>query len=165
QFRIHSEIAREEGPYKVSIHSGSDKFSLYPVIARESLGPIHLKTSGTSYLEALRVVARKAPDLFRKIARKCGEVFEEQRASYHIHATLADLPDLDQVSDGELEARFLAWPDADAVRQILHVCFGVVLSEEAGFAGRIKAIVSDHGEEYAEVLAAHLTRHLAVFGA
>lgn len=165
QFRIHSEIAREEGPYKVSIHSGSDKFSLYPVIARESLGPIHLKTSGTSYLEALRVVARKAPDLFRKIARKCGEVFEEQRASYHIHATLADLPDLDQVSDGELEARFLAWPDADAVRQILHVCFGVVLSEEAGFAGRIKAIVSDHGEEYAEVLSGHLARHLAVFGA
>ena len=45
------------GPYKLSVHSGSDKFSAYPAIAEATGGVLHLKTAGTSYLEALRAVA------------------------------------------------------------------------------------------------------------
>ncbi len=32
-FEIHAEIARALGPYKLSLHSGSDKYSTYPLIA------------------------------------------------------------------------------------------------------------------------------------
>lgn len=32
--RLHVEIARHCGPYKISVHSGSDKFAVYPVIGR-----------------------------------------------------------------------------------------------------------------------------------
>ena len=48
------------GPYKLSLHSGSDKFSVYPIVARLTAGTggpgplVHVKTAGTSYLEALQ---------------------------------------------------------------------------------------------------------------
>ncbi len=54
----HAAIARVLGPYKLSIHSGSDKFSVYPIFARHAGELVHLKTAGTSYLEALRAIAR-----------------------------------------------------------------------------------------------------------
>ena len=54
----HAAIAELLGPYKLSLHSGSDKISMYPALARATRGKFHVKTAGTSYLEALRVVAR-----------------------------------------------------------------------------------------------------------
>src|SRR5580700_7236301 len=54
----HTAIARLLGPYKMSLHSGSDKLSIYPSLARATGGLFHVKTAGTSYLEAVRVVAR-----------------------------------------------------------------------------------------------------------
>jgi hypothetical protein len=59
--QTHAEIARALGPYKLSLHSGSDKFSIYPLICEVAQGQVHLKTAGTSYVEALRVVAQEAP--------------------------------------------------------------------------------------------------------
>ena len=60
--RDHAAIAELLGPYKLSLHSGSDKLSMYPALARATKGRFHVKTAGTSYLEALRVVARHEPD-------------------------------------------------------------------------------------------------------
>src|SRR5918992_150583 len=57
---VHAAIARTvspDGPYKVSLHSGSDKFSIYPALVRQTRGLAHLKTAGTSYLVALGAVA------------------------------------------------------------------------------------------------------------
>ena len=54
---IHAAIARQFGPYKLSLHSGSDKFSIYSIFMEETRGLAHLKTAGTSYLEALRTIA------------------------------------------------------------------------------------------------------------
>ena len=53
----HAAIADLLGPYKLSLHSGSDKLSIYTMFARQTKGRFHVKTAGTSYLEALRVVA------------------------------------------------------------------------------------------------------------
>ena len=36
--------------YKLSLHSGSDKLSIYPALARLTHGRFHVKTAGTSYL-------------------------------------------------------------------------------------------------------------------
>ncbi|HSO24897.1 MAG TPA: tagaturonate epimerase family protein, partial [Chondromyces sp.] len=73
EFARHAQVARTLGPYKLSLHSGSDKFSIYPIAARLAAGGpgrgplVHLKTAGTSYLEALRTVAAAEPELFREI--------------------------------------------------------------------------------------------------
>jgi hypothetical protein len=54
----HAEIIRYFGDgYKLSLHTGSDKFTVYPLAARHARGLVHLKTAGTSYLEALRLAA------------------------------------------------------------------------------------------------------------
>ncbi len=164
--RIHAAIARQEGPYKLSVHSGSDKFALYPSIARLTGGQVHLKTSGTSYLEGLRIAARRDPSLFRGIAAFCAIVYEEQRKSYHIKATLEEFPDPYRVADGDLERIYVTYPGADSPRQILHVCFGAVLNAEGGrrFAEPLKALLQGARKEYAEVLAHHMGKHLVVFG-
>lgn len=43
-----AKVARAFGPYKLSHHSGSDKFSIYPTFAAAARGMLHLKTAGTS---------------------------------------------------------------------------------------------------------------------
>src|SRR5512139_1947220 len=83
-FAGHAAIARHFGPYKLSLHSGSDKFSIYPIAARLTNGLIHLKTAGTSYLEALRTVAAVDVDLFREIYLFAREHFDTDKVSYHV---------------------------------------------------------------------------------
>jgi tagaturonate epimerase len=63
----HAAVTAHFGTYKLSLHSGSDKFSVYPLISKHWGERIHVKTAGTSYLEALRVLAKHEPDLFSKI--------------------------------------------------------------------------------------------------
>jgi hypothetical protein len=46
--RDHQAIAELLGPYKLSLHSGSDKLSIYPSLARATGGRFHVKTAGTS---------------------------------------------------------------------------------------------------------------------
>ena len=95
----HAEIARVLGPYKLSLHSGSDKFSVYPLIAEATRGALHLKTAGTSYLEALRVIATENPELFKRILELAHERFERDRKSYHLSCEPSRVPTSSQVSD------------------------------------------------------------------
>ncbi|MCA9976437.1 MAG: hypothetical protein KC413_11825, partial [Anaerolineales bacterium] len=46
----HAAIMHHFDAYKLSIHTGSDKFSIYRVINRYANGRVHVKTAGTSYL-------------------------------------------------------------------------------------------------------------------
>jgi hypothetical protein len=66
-FARHLAVSKTYGPYKLSLHSGSDKFSVYPIAARVAGELVHLKTAGTSYLEALRAIAKVNPGLFREV--------------------------------------------------------------------------------------------------
>ncbi|HEX6034948.1 MAG TPA: tagaturonate epimerase family protein, partial [Anaerolineales bacterium] len=63
----HAAVTAHFGTYKLSLHSGSDKFSVYPLIVKYWGERIHVKTAGTSYLEGLRVLAKHEPTLFLKI--------------------------------------------------------------------------------------------------
>ena len=163
-FRVHAAIARVFGPYKLSLHSGSDKFSLYEIAAEHARGLIHLKTAGTSYLEALRAIARVSPDLFRSIYTFSRDRYEEDRASYHVSAAVASAPEPRAVPDGDLPSLL---EDFHA-RQILHVTFGSVLTARQAdgvplFAGHIRAILQAHPEAYANCLERHFVRHLRPF--
>jgi hypothetical protein len=120
----HAAIAREFGPYKLSLHSGSDKFSIYGIAAQQTRGLVHLKTAGTSYLEALRTIAALEVDFFREIYSFARERYDTDKASYHVSAELGRAPLPDEVSD---------WPallDQFDAREILHVTFGSVLTDK-----------------------------------
>jgi hypothetical protein len=161
---VHAAIARAFGPYKISLHSGSDKFSIYDVLAAETRGLVHLKTAGTSYLEALRAVAQVSPGLFREVYKFSRGRYLEDRASYHVSADLGRTPAPDDVADADLGGLL----DDFDVRQVLHVTFGSVLTSRAPdgalrFAPSILALLRQHPEAYAACLERHFARHLQPF--
>ena len=165
--RQHVAVAQYCGPYKISVHSGSDKFSLYPILGRICGNLLHVKTAGTSYLEALRVVARKAPDLFGEIIHYAFERFETDRATYHISARLSDVPKPGSLSPASREDVFL---NQNAGRQILHVTFGSVLTmgksaQGHPFKDSIVETLKNNEALHKEVLAAHLGKHITLLNA
>ena len=82
----HAAVTSHFGTYKLSLHSGSDKLSVYPLLAKHWRERIHVKTAGTSYLEALRVMATYEPDLFLKIYSLGRERYEIDKKTYHVSA-------------------------------------------------------------------------------
>ncbi len=160
-FARHVAVMRTLGPYKMSIHSGSDKFSIYPVIADLAGGLVHLKTAGTSYLEAVRTVAGIDPGLFRQIYDFARQHYDADRRTYHVSADMAKLPPEAGLSDGELAGLI----DDFHARQALHCTFGSVLTADGGkaFRDRLCAALADDEEAHYANLAAHLGRHLEPF--
>jgi hypothetical protein len=164
QLREHVAVAKFCGPYKISIHSGSDKFSIYPAIGRACGELLHVKTAGTSYLEALRVVARTAPSLFAEIVEFCRGRFDNDRRSYHLSTTLPQVQSLPRYAGPQDEAIFL---DGVAGRQLLHVTFGSVLTAGADMHGRkfkdgILGTLDRHAALHLELLEMHFTKHLSL---
>jgi hypothetical protein len=163
----HVAIAQYCGPYKISVHSGSDKFSIYPILGRVCGDLLHVKTAGTSYLEALRVVVRRAPELFLEIVQYAMVRFEVDRASYHISTKLSDVSKPVAVSPAEREEVFL---NQDAGRQLLHVTFGSVLTLGQAANGRsfkdaILETLHGHADLHQSVLAEHLGKHIRLLSA
>ena len=158
----HAAIARHFGPYKLSLHSGSDKFSIYPAAVRQTQGLIHLKTAGTSYLEALRTIAALDVDLFRKIYVFAREHYEADKATYHVSAQLARAPEPENVTD---------WPgllEQFDARMILHHTYGSVLSQQTAegkkqFYDQLMSLLRAHPDAYAKNLEKHFMRHLRPF--
>jgi len=133
----HAAIAELLGPYKLSLHSGSDKVSMYSALARATKGRFHVKTAGTSYLEALRVVARHDESLFRQLIDFGRSRYDTDKATYHVSATNATVPPTSDIADADgLERTYLErWADVPAGkgftepgRQILHCTFGSTLT-------------------------------------
>jgi hypothetical protein len=144
----HAAVTAYFGTYKLSLHSGSDKFSVYPLIAKHWGSRIHVKTAGTSYLEALRVLAKLEPDLFQRIYSLGRERYETDRRTYHVSAKLERLP-------VEINPSLLL--DDFHAREILHVTFGSALSM---FGTEIKSALVKHEDAYCEGLKIHFGRHL-----
>jgi tagaturonate epimerase len=155
---LHAALARRLGPYKLSLHSGSDKLSVYGALARQAGNLFHVKTAGTSYLEALRTVATLDPGLFRAMYELARDRYEEDRASYHVSASLERAPSSAAVQDTELASLL----DAFDARQVLHVTFGSVLARHGD---RLRAFLRVHSEVYEANLERHFLRHLAPFEA
>jgi hypothetical protein len=152
----HAAIARALGPYKLSIHSGSDKFSIYPIFARLTGGLVHLKTAGTSYLEALRTVARVAPPLFREVVAYARARYPQDRATYHVSAEVSRVPPVGQMADSELPSLL----DQFDTRQVLHVTFGSVLDR---LGPELLAVLDSHEEAHYAALERHFAQHLSPF--
>jgi hypothetical protein len=121
---------------KISVHSGSDKFSVYPVIGsiiRKHNKGIHIKTAGTTWLEeiiGLAEAGNEAFDLAREIYAEAVERLDELCGPYAdvIDIDRSKLPSADEVS-GWNSRKFAASlrhdlnnPDYNqSMRQLIHV--------------------------------------------
>lgn len=152
----HAAIAAEYGPYKISLHSGSDKFSVYPLLAEATKGMFHVKTAGTSYLEAVRAVRRVDEALFREIISFSRDRFDTDKATYHISAVLDGSPAPHGLDVAELEEHYL---NRDNGRQILHVTFGSVLSSPE-LKPAMMSLLCSNPAQHVDVLKTHLGKHV-----
>lgn len=139
---------------KASVHSGSDKFSLYPII-REALqrtgAGLHLKTAGTTWLEEIIGLSEAGGDglaLAKEIYAYALEHLDEFCAPYAsvIDINPAQLPSADTVQgwNGEQLANAVRHiPDHQEfnphVRQLLHVSFKVAAKHGGHYLDMLKA--------------------------
>ena len=159
QFTTHSRIARSHGDYKISVHSGSDKFAIFPIVGAVTGGRFHEKTAGTSWLEAVRLAALKSPALYRKMHATALARLPDALKLYHITPDLESIPDLRGVNDADLPALM----DQVAARQVLHVAYGFIL-EEAAMKAELFQLLHREEESYTALLDRHFTRHLEGLG-
>jgi hypothetical protein len=161
EFDMHFKIAEHFG-YKISVHSGSDKFSVFPIIAEKTKGKYHLKTAGTNWLEAVRVIAKEKPSLYRKMHKFALLNLQKAKKYYHITADPLMIPDIDMMDDSKLPDLM----DMDDARQILHITYGLILSDKkpdgtTTFKNEIYDVLNENEEEYYNALFKHIGKHLS----
>jgi hypothetical protein len=140
---------------KLSVHSGSDKFSLYPII-RESLqrtgAGLHIKTAGTTWLEEIIGLAEAGGDglsLTKEIYAYALEHVDEFCAPYAsvIDIDRTKLPTADMVS-GWSGPRM-----ANAIRHVPdHVDFNAHMRQLLHVSFKVAA---KHGTRYTDLLKQH----------
>ncbi len=152
-FSAHTAICRHFGGYKLSIHSGSDKFSIYPIIAESTEGVFHIKTAGTNWLEAVRLISHKNPALYRRMHQVALNNFEKDRKSYNVTTDLSKIPALDKLSNEELPELL----NENNSRQLLHITYGSILKD---MKEEIYRTLNTYENEHYEMLETHLGKHL-----
>jgi hypothetical protein len=157
-FRTHAAIARYFG-YRLSVHSGSDKFTVFPSIGKTTNHRFHLKTAGTNWLQALLVISMKNPSLFRKLYQAAQRLFPVAREYYHITPNIDNLPDLATLMDSQLPVVF---QNTDA-RQVMHVTYGEMLRDRQ-LREKIYRSLDENIESYWESLVDHIGKHLKYLG-
>jgi hypothetical protein len=164
EYLKHLQIVKHFGNYKISLHSGSDKFSVYKVIGEIRDSVTHIKTAGTSYLEALKISAIKQPELFREILNYSLSLYENEKKSYHVSANILNLKSANEYSDKELVDLF----SDDDCRQVLHVTFGRILTdkdekEKFIFKDKLIECLKNNEETHYEIIINHFRKHLKPF--
>ncbi|MCL4415658.1 MAG: tagaturonate epimerase family protein, partial [Actinobacteria bacterium] len=162
---IQAKIAENYGNYKLSLHSGSDKFSIYKIFSQQTNDRFHIKTAGTSWLEAIRIIMRKDPDFYRDIHKFAIDNFFNESKYYKVSAKISEIPKINELLDHKLE--FLL--NDSNVRQLLHITYGVILSsknrnDEYIFRNKIYKILFQNEEEHYDVVENNIEKHLELLG-
>jgi tagaturonate epimerase len=152
---------------KLSVHSGSDKFSIYPVInrlIRKHDAGLHVKTAGTTWLEEVIGLAEaggEGLEIAKDVYSQAHEYFDELTAPYStvIDIDRSKLPDPNTVRGWDSEKyvntlrHVLTMEDYDSnFRQLIHVGFKV--------AAKMGARYTDALKENEEIIARNVTENL-----
>lgn len=157
---------------KLSVHTGSDKFSLYGRIRRalqKSDAGVHVKTAGTSWLEEVIGLAESGGDGLRMAKKICTGALAQREALCAPYATVIDI-DASKLPSVETVAGWTAQDFMNALRhdpshnqynshlrQLLHVGYKIA----AGFGADYRRAVRDNAETVARNVTANLfERHM-----
>lgn len=158
---------------KLSIHSGSDKFSIYPIMGRlirQYDKGIHIKTAGTTWLEeniGLALADDQALELAKKIAISALGRMEELCIPYAtvIDINPANLPTAEQIAswDGNQYARALRHNRQDPLynpdfRQLVHVSYKIAAELAPEFYAALERNADVVAQQVKENI---LDRHIA----
>ena len=138
---------------KLSVHSGSDKFSIYPIIGaaiRRTGAGVHVKTAGTTWLEELIGLAEAGGDGLELAKEIYAKALENVDAMCEPYASVIDidsakLPTADEVAgwSGDQYANALRHvqehPEFNQhFRQLLHIAFKLAAKEGMRYTDLLK---------------------------
>jgi len=142
---------------KLSVHSGSDKFSLYPVIhriIRDTGAGVHLKTAGTTWLEELIGLAEAGGDALKLAKEIYAQAYEHRdelcapyRSVIDIDSSKLPRPSLVNGWSSEQYADALrhdaTCPEFNpSLRQLLHVGYKIAAQMSRKFLDMVDACES-----------------------
>ncbi len=157
---------------KLSVHSGSDKFSIYPIINRmikKHNAGLHVKTAGTTWLEEVIGLAESGGDglaLVKEVYAQAHQHFAELAAPYStvIDIDTTKLPDPKSVMNWSSAQYANALRHVESspeynpnLRQLLHVGFKVAAGMGKRFTEALRANEQIVGKNVTENL---FDRHL-----
>jgi hypothetical protein len=152
---------------KLSIHSGSDKFSIYPAIhsvLKQCNAGVHLKTAGTTWLEEIIGLAEAGGDGLALAQQIYIEAYAHREELCQPYATVIDIDpqrlpvpaEVRQWSSEEFTSALRHDPSSDSYnssfRQLLHVGFKI--------AAKMGRRYLDLLEANEEVIAKNVTHNL-----
>lgn len=161
EYIIHEAIAEHFG-YKLSIHSGSDKLSVYEIIGRVSKQHgWHVKTAGTNWLEALRVIAHKDPKFMLELYKFSYENLDDVKDFYVFNAQTNGTAPKPEDMNTENVMDLL---DDDDARQILHTMYGSIMNLKHNYhyvyRDKLWTILLQNQALYDRYLNIHIAEHL-----
>ena len=164
EIKIHAAIAKKFGGYKLSLHSGGLKFSVFPAFSEKTHGLFHVKIS-TTWLESMRIIIRKNPDLYRQMHPYILKKFSQDKASYDLTTDLSLIPDINKIPDSHLEDLL----DNNESLQLIHTTYGSVLSgkDKEGtylFRNQIYQTLYHNEDEHYQAVSEHVKKHLDLLG-
>lgn len=105
---------------KLSVHSGSDKFSIYPAIRRalqRSGAGLHVKTAGTNWLEELIGLAEAGGDALALAREIYAKALDYKEALCQPYATVIDIDDSKLPSAADVNS----WSSEQYVNALRHI--------------------------------------------
>jgi hypothetical protein len=105
---------------KLSVHSGSDKFSIYPAIRRalqRSGAGLHVKTAGTNWLEELIGLAEAGGDALALAKEIYAKALDYKEALCQPYATVIDIDDSKLPSAADVNN----WSSEQYVNALRHI--------------------------------------------
>jgi len=165
QFYQHTLIAQDYGNYKISIQSESNRLPVLSETGGLSNGSLHLKTTGTSWLEAMRLVALRNPSLYREIHRYALSLFKEASKRYPVTTDFNQITNLQELHNQELPCLL----DQEESGKLLNIPNGFVINakDEDGknlFGDPLYHTLMQYEEEYWSLLEKHIENHLNSYG-
>lgn len=157
---------------KLSIHSGSDKFAIYPImrdIIRKFDTGLHVKTAGTTWLEELIGLAEAGGEglaVAKEVYSQSIDRYDELAAPYStvLDIDKAKLPSKDEVNswDSDTFARSLRHEQSDSLynlhfRQLLHVGYKIAAEMGERYLNALETCREDVARNVTENL---LERHI-----
>lgn len=149
ELKKHHYLTKAFGGYKLSLHSGSDKFSIYRVFSEVTEGEFHIKTSGTSWLQAINLIFEKDKKLFKELYQIALYNLEESKKAYKVLIDKKDFAEDINLEDPGIVLK----PE---IKQLFHISYGVLLEERKK---EIFEVLDKYEEEHYEFVRKNVENH------
>ncbi len=152
----HCYLAAQFGGHSVGLPGAGDKLSLLPKL-KDSCPDVSIKMCRTFTIEGLRVLARKAPELFEKVVVKARTEFDSKEESRPAIVDAGHIPLPSSLRPEEIEKEYF---DTREGRLLL----GASFEADSGAAQRLRSQMNDILCQYEELhfaaVEGHARKHL-----